>query len=102
MRRCPGVRRTLRNEATCGCGLVDPANGFQPEGLTESSRWSERSADHRKVTVVRKHPEGGARVSETLSGSGIDSLLSGGLRCAPTTGYYLSALQADAGRYVLG
>jgi hypothetical protein len=30
-----------------------------------------------------------------LQGAGERSLRSGGLRCAPTTGYYLTALQAE-------
>jgi hypothetical protein len=45
--------------------------------------------------VVRT-PEGCHRFSDTRSGCGIISELSGGLRYAPTTGYYLTALQAEA------
>jgi hypothetical protein len=37
--------------------------GFQPEGLTDSSRWSERSEDHRKIREENKHP---GRVPEKL------------------------------------
>jgi len=35
------------------------AIGFQPEGLADSSRWSQRSADHRKGNAyVVRTPEG--------------------------------------------
>jgi hypothetical protein len=44
--------------------------------------------------VVRT-PEGCHGFSDTRSGCGIVRLLSGGLRNAPTTGYYLPALQAE-------
>ena len=35
-----------------------------------------------------------------LQGDGQHSLRSGGLRCAPTTGYYLTAFQAEDDHYV--
>ena len=43
--------------------------------------------------------EGCHRFSDTRSGCGDFRLLSGGLRYAATTGYYLTALQAEPIRY---
>src|SRR5882762_5715252 len=68
----------------------------QPEGLSDSSRWSQRSADHRTTIESNSQPE---RVSEKRwHSSGVRTtwaLLSGGLRSAATTGYYLIAFQAE-------
>ena len=44
-------------------------------------------------------PETRHRFSDTRSGCGDLRLLSGGLRYAATTGYYLTALQAEPTRY---
>jgi len=44
-------------------------------------------------------PEGCHRFSDTRSGCGDFRFLSGGLRYAATTGYYLTALQAEPTRY---
>lgn len=40
--------------------MQSPVSKFviHPEGMPESSRWSERSADHRKAGERRVHPEG--------------------------------------------
>jgi hypothetical protein len=52
---------------------ADNERGFQPEGLPDSSRWSQRSGDHRRVvglvSTLKGVPESG-----TLSGSEIFSL----------------------------
>ena len=69
--------------------------GLQPEGLADSSRWSKRSADHRKTIEMIPDPERVSEVLAPLRGAGKLCLLSGGLRCAATTGYYLPALQAE-------
>jgi hypothetical protein len=72
--------------------------GFQPEGLSDSSRWSQRSGDHRKGVPTWSVPRRGASVFLTPV-PGVELFkLSGGLRYAATTGYYLTALQAE--RYV--
>ena len=45
------------------------ASGFQPEGQADSSRWSQRSADHRKEAPTWFAPRRGATVfSDTRSG----------------------------------
>jgi len=70
---------------------------MQPEGLRESSRWSERSEDHRYRVVPTRTLEGcqtSLRGSRTRSGCCWFSMFSGGLRYAPTTGYSLAALWA--------
>ncbi|HVQ38475.1 MAG TPA: hypothetical protein VMS31_13125 [Pyrinomonadaceae bacterium] len=42
-------------------------------------------------------PEGCPRSLPTVPGGEINSIVSGGLRYAATTGYYLTALQAEPG-----
>jgi hypothetical protein len=67
----------------------------QPEGLSDSSRWSQRSADHRTTIENNSTPGTGVRKTVApLRGTEQGTLLSGGLRYAATTGYYLTALQA--------
>src|SRR5438046_7972739 len=69
----------------------------QPEGLSDSSRWSERSVDHRTTIENKSTPGTGVR-KKRWHPSGVRTtraLPSGGLRCAPTTGYCLTALQAE-------
>jgi hypothetical protein len=76
--------------------LKNEASGFQPEGLSDSSRWSQRSVDHRTTIENNSTPETGVR--KTWHPSGVRTtwaLPSGGLRYAATTGYYLTALQAE-------
>jgi hypothetical protein len=52
-----------------------------------------RSADHRKVASIRPHPEKGAQdLWDPFRVRNPFRLLSGGLRYAATTGYYLTAL----------
>ena len=70
------------------------AAGFQPGGLADSSRWSQRSVDDRKALSISPHPE---RVSANLRPlRGWESFTtSGGLRSAATTGYFLTAFQAE-------
>jgi len=71
-------------------------DGSQPEGLSDSSRWSERSADHRPTNKDDFHPEKGGRKRWHPSRVRANcSPRSGGLRYAPTTGYYLTAFQAE-------
>ena len=72
---------------------------MQPGGLLESSRWSEQSVDHRYALKEFSTPEGYKKESGTPPGCGQKLLSSGGLRCAPTTGYFLSALQAETVGY---
>ena len=86
----------LRTHRTHRLRLGQVAIGFQPEGLTDSSRWSERSADHRTAGGRVSTLEGWQN-SGTPPGCGKWLLHSGGLRFAPTTGYYLPALQAETG-----
>jgi hypothetical protein len=66
------------------------------EGVTYSSRWSQRSEDHRKPASSSSAPWRGATVFWHAV-PGADRLLffSGGLRYAATTGYYLTAFQAE-------
>ena len=72
------------------------AGGSQPEGLSDSSRWSKRSADHRNEASSSPAPWRGATVSCHPSRVENHSRLSsGGLRYASTTGYYLTAFQAE-------
>ena len=71
------------------------ARGFQPERLAESSRWSQRSVDHRKAVSVCPHSEGVQEFLRPLQGLESFASPSGGLRCATTTGYYLPAFQAE-------
>jgi hypothetical protein len=67
---------------------------LQPEGLGESSRWSKRSVDHREP-LVELHPERGATdFLAPILGACHFLPLSGGLRYAATTGYFLAAFQA--------
>jgi hypothetical protein len=75
------------------------ACGFQPEGLSDISRWSQRSADHRKEVPTWSASGRGATVFLTaVPGVELFRLLSGGLRYAATTGYYLTAFQGGAHR----
>jgi len=67
---------------------------LKPEGLSDSSRWSERSADHRNEARFVA-PWRGATVFLPPFQGGNFRLRSGGLHYAPTTGYYLTALQAE-------
>ena len=67
-----------------------------PEGYDESSRWSQRSGDHRKPINSPTAPRRGAEpFLAPFQGANCFPLSTGGLRCATTTGYYLSAFQAD-------
>jgi hypothetical protein len=70
-------------------------SGFQPEGLSESSRWSQRSADHRMSDGNDPDPERVSEIVAPLRGADGCSPISGGLRYAPTTGYYLTAFLSD-------
>src|SRR5688572_3327269 len=67
----------------------------QPEGLADSSRWSQRSEDHRTTTEMTPDPEGVSEILALLRSADKRWLRSGGLRCAATTGYYLAALRAE-------
>src|ERR1700730_12855607 len=68
---------------------------LQPEGLSDSSRWSQRSANHRKEAIRSAVPRRGATVfCHPFRVENHFRLSSGGLRYAATTGYYLTALQA--------
>jgi len=62
---------------------------IQPEGLPDSSRWSQRSADHRKAKEKIRTLKECQKNRGTPPGCGQTSLLSGGLRYAATTGYFL-------------
>ena len=71
------------------------SSGSQPEGLSDSRRWSQRSEDHRMEEEIDPHLE---QVPENGGTQGVQkncSLVSGGLRYAATTGYCLTALQAE-------
>jgi len=67
------------------------AQEYQPERLSDSSRWSKRSGDHRLTSERQELPE---RVPEKQwHPAGVrynNTLLSGGLRYASTTGYFRS------------
>ena len=68
----------------------------QPERLSDSSRWSQRSEDHRIENEIDPHLEHGAR--KPWHPSRVQkscSLVSGGRSVAKTTGYYLTAFQAE-------
>src|SRR6266850_4735676 len=69
----------------------------QPGGLSDSSRWSQLSADHRIAIENNSTPGKGVRKNGgTPPGCELrGAFLSGGLRYAATTGYYLTALQAE-------
>ncbi len=72
------------------------ADGSQPEGLSDSSRWSQRSEDHRKAESSSPALWRSARFFGHLFQVRIHfRFSSGGLRYAATTGYYLTAFQAD-------
>src|SRR2546427_8207989 len=59
----------MRHPLTRLCENV--ARAFQPEGLSDSSRWSKRSADHRTTNETIFHPEKGwQKTVEPLQGSG--------------------------------
>src|SRR5437899_4141160 len=69
----------------------------QPEGLPDSSRWSERSVDHRNTYEQNDAPRRGARKGRIfalspLQGADDQSLGTGGLRFAPTSGYFRATL----------
>jgi hypothetical protein len=76
--------------------------GHQPEGLADSSRWLKRSENHRNKFKKELYPEG-VRESQTISGMpfssgtpsgcGRPTALTGGLRFAMTTGYFLATLR---------
>jgi len=74
------------------------ASGFQPDGLSDSSRWSQRSADHRITIENNFTPGKGVRKNGGAPSEGVTekpgtlprvagerSLRSGGLRYAPAT-----------------
>jgi len=64
---------------------------YQPEGLSDSSRWSQQSGDHRETRVKEEHPGKGARKTVAPRRGAIQQLLfPGGLRFAATTGYFRS------------
>jgi len=78
---------------------------MQPSGLPESSRWSQRSEDHRLKRENNGTPTGcqmggyardSHRNSRTLPGCKSFLIRSGGFRFASTTGYCLAALRAVA------
>jgi len=76
------------------CKPPDEHWNVQPGRLQDSSRWSKRSADHRKAWKNDWHPEG-VRERERNSlapfrGANVCPLATGGLRCAPTSGYFRS------------
>src|SRR2546427_12773467 len=59
----------MRHPLTRLCENV--ARAFQPEGLSDSSRWSKRSADHRTTNETIFHPEKAwQKTVEPLQGSG--------------------------------
>src|SRR6185503_4260743 len=86
----------MRNEQTGDRMLMRngkvPVSAPQPEGFRESSRRSQRSVDLRTVVDARPHP-GGLLPLWHLSKVLNHSPATGGLRCAATTGYYLSRLR---------
>ena len=70
---------------------------MQAEGLRESSRWSERSEDHRYRVIPTRTLKGcQTSLRESCTPSRCCSYFhaSGVLRYAPTTGYSLAALRA--------
>ena len=89
----------MGNVFSTGASIKDES--LQPEGLLESSRGSERSEDLRSRTIDHQHPGGvtGQRILPLRAPFGVHRFVrmcSGGLRSAPTTGYYLAALQVAA------
>jgi len=58
----------------------------QPEGLSDSSRWSQRSVDHRETSEKNSATRRVARKIVALMGADERSFRSGGLRYAPNTG----------------
>src|SRR6266550_8910261 len=71
------------------------------KGCSDSSRWSQRSEDHRNEASSSPAPRRGATVfCHPFRVWNYFRLLSGGLRYAATTGYYLTALQAEPTRYL--
>ncbi len=50
---------------------VKRRSGFQPEGLADSSRWSQRSADHRTTIDMIPDPEGVSEIFEPLRVAGV-------------------------------
>ena len=94
--RSGGMTLAWRFNAAKRRMIVRVASRFQPERLADSSRWSQRSADHRKAASVCPHSEGVQEPLRPLQGLKSFASPSGGLRCATTTGYYLTALQAEA------
>ena len=65
-------------------------------GVKESSRWSKRSVDHRYATEIVQHPGKGASKAAALLRSADHHLpYSGGLRFAPTSGYFLATLRVE-------
>jgi hypothetical protein len=83
-------RTTVEHQKKSAIACRDIRSGsgsdrVQPEGLADSSRWSERSVDHRIFTALG-NPEGCKKRLWHPSGVRTNySLLSGGLRFAPTT-----------------
>jgi hypothetical protein len=73
---------------------------FSLKGCQIVAGGPERSADHR--TTIENNSTPGTGVRKQWHPSGVRTmweLLSGGLRNAPTTGYYLTALRAKPTRY---
>jgi hypothetical protein len=65
-------------------------------GLRDSSRWSQRSEDHRKAPETVLRTLKGCQTSDTLSGCEIVfSCSGGGARNALTPGYCLSRLRRE-------
>ena len=86
---------------------------MQPEGLRESSRWSQRSEDHRVEAGKKDRTPTGCQMKKgmqdmlfeilaPLRGAKSFLICSGGFRFASTTGYYLPAFRADpTSKYLL-
>jgi hypothetical protein len=74
---------------------------MQPEGLRESSRWSERSGDHRYRMISTRTLKGcqtSLRILRHSRVAALISMLSGGLlpiNRDTTNGYSRSALRVD-------